>query len=816
MEDPIPVRVALTRFAVDRVQRILVKEAEAAVKPDHGLHTARKPTADAPEGERLQWVDIGATTFKTATGIIQQHQPLLWDLLVSVADRNAKKLPTGADNLDPVTLRERRPPELVVSNAISSLDFSRTNRASLVPSANGFLYFSLCAHAEQFSYTSRLGLTPAYSTILHMLTRLGEEDAAYVRELGARPETAVCIITENVQNYLRQRDACVGRVSGISIGMAATFVEMPHVSPSALDFDDKQRRLDENLRASVTVTQLLKLIDQDHLRTVGTLGLLRTLVDYIPELARLSPRRKEDPAGPHASPVHPLGSCAKNETITSELKDALIDFLDQTGQDNTKPKRRVTFVVGDGLTFDRTIQLKNYLRFHDNDFESFRTIEPVLAPWHTAWTDLSRIVSTHWDNLVTKDPSKLGYSAAKLHRRPPSNLKKPDFNQALEIVETTHDAHILDCFRVYYSCDDIFTHFSSLETVPPFKSLGRDAANVYHMFCTHLAGERALACDIGAHITVDTAPAAAGFATAHPAPITQTETGPIASPYGASLQDSETGTPIPVADARARATVTALTLEGGTSGLALTPGTTRSSSALPSTAPVHFHNREDCAAGCKTGQSCIPQGTPWPALVLPPGPAALVAVESDGASSDLATPPTAKKGKKSQKPPKPFNGDRVLADAIDFMRETLTLRECLFAIDEGDVGRIYEAMKVMLFTFAGSPHGNYTSYLLEFFCALELESSEELRRAILSSLVVNIKGRPGSFAAADLIQEYFNRLLQAIAERKGAEYNSPFLRNVVSRNLHHLSRLRGDLGAGPRLLLILACRLGYRSYEHVT
>lgn len=103
---------------------------------------------------------------------------------------------------------------------------------------------------------------------------------------------------------------------------------------------------------------------------------------------------------------------------------------------------------------------------------------------------------------------------------------------------------------------------------------------------------------------------------------------------------------------------------------------------------------------------------------------------------------------------------------------------------------------MLLFTFAGSAHSKYTSYLLEFICALELESSQDLREAILASMLINLSGDPGRFAPSDLIQEYFNRLLQAIAERKGAEYHDRFLRRVVSRNLHHLARLCDDLKKG--------------------
>jgi hypothetical protein len=117
----------------------------------------------------------------------------------------------------------------------------------------------------------------------------------------------------------------------------------------------------------------------------------------------------------------------------------------------------------------------------------------------------------------------------------------------------------------------------------------------------------------------------------------------------------------------------------------------------------------------------------------------------------------------------------------------------------------------MLFTFAGSTHSKYVTYLLETICTLELESSPALREAILRSMLVTLSGKPGTFSALDLTQEYFNRLLEAIVERKGVEYGEPFIRNVISRNLHHFARIKLDL----RDSVGLAKRSGRHSAPHM-
>lgn len=108
----------------------------------------------------------------------------------------------------------------------------------------------------------------------------------------------------------------------------------------------------------------------------------------------------------------------------------------------------------------------------------------------------------------------------------------------------------------------------------------------------------------------------------------------------------------------------------------------------------------------------------------------------------------------------------------------------------------------MLFTFAGSSHSKYVTYLLETITTLELEASAELRDAILRSMLVNIDGHSGTFCALDFMQEYFNRLLEAIVQRKGIDYGAPYIRTVIARNLHHLGQIkkgfREGFGLQPR------------------
>ena len=119
-------------------------------------------------------------------------------------------------------------------------------------------------------------------------------------------------------------------------------------------------------------------------------------------------------------------------------------------------------------------------------------------------------------------------------------------------------------------------------------------------------------------------------------------------------------------------------------------------------------------------------------------------------------------------------------------------------------------LQVMLFSFAGSSHSKYTTYLLEFLTNFELESSRELRETTLNAMLVNLSGMDGAFAEGDIIQEFFNRLLEAILERKGAEFGDMFIRQVISRNLHHMGRVKNELRDG----LGLAAKTAHHSEPH--
>ncbi|KAF8958799.1 hypothetical protein BDZ97DRAFT_1940816 [Flammula alnicola] len=621
-----PVRPALTSFVAQIVQDKLVSEAEDAIKVSSGLHLSLSDHKTA--AKKLEWTDIGSATVEHAQQIIQNHQQLTWNLFMKLAARPPRSQ-TGVK-----VVRIKRPPELAVTNVISTLNFSRSSRAKLLPLATGILYFGSSASTDLFRYCSRMAEMPSYGSIIRTMRALSEHEAAVTLEHGRNPNTIGIIRLDN---------------NRLNIGLAATYYEinLDGVDINVFNVENKAASLAKDFRSQLTMAQLQKMINTTHLENIGVLHWIKALSDWIPELAHLKPeisllfrtRVAKQQLKVEQSKIHPLASSSCSETMLTDFKEALQDFFAQTGQTADAFKAQLFPVGGDGLTFEKMVQLKEYLQFEENSFKSFETMEPMLEWWHTEWTNLSRLFESHWGSPLSHDPVELAYLVL--------------------------DARLLDCWRLSFGTDDLLSYFkdrSLRKNLPTLEDLQVHARKLYRSYTSLRGQDKAI--------------------------------------YGGRLMNG--------------------------------------------------------------ADSIVPQGT-----------------KSARDIPGLPTPANLK-----------FMGDQVLGQSISFMRDAMFAREMTLAIADGDVGRVWEIIKVMLFTFAGSSHSNYMKYLLEMITKIELETDKNLRKALLQLTLVNLSGREGHWSAGDFVQEYFNRLLEAIVQRKGVEYGDKFVRQTWSRNIHHVARLK--------------------------
>ncbi|KAJ8095754.1 hypothetical protein PM082_022861 [Marasmius tenuissimus] len=715
------VRACLTSFAAQECVAHAVLQARRAVRPEGGLHirlTVKDDTGAQKNLVKKEWKDIGATTVPRIKEILNRTQPFLFHLLSCVARGSI----TVSDGIGPEIPRKTRPVDTVVTHAISSLNFSLNRRANWLPVARGLLYFSLSAPVDLFAYESRTGTMPVYQTVNSLLADLGEEEGRVTAEAGSDPRRWVKIFIDNTQRNHHQRDERVGRADHMMIGMAGCLVEYPPGSfpIAAPSIDDRRTRIQANQRSQLNVDFFLNLIDHDHLELVGTFQWMLNFTTFIPQLRSYNSRVTslyETRAArirldPKPSVIHPLATNGKNETVTPELKDALLDFMRQAGQTPENHQHRLFPVGGDGLTYQKINELKRYLQLYPDELEGLGIVEPQLEWWHTQATDVTRIFQTHCGPPLSRDPSTLGHSARKIKRKEPANLKKVDYHPSVQLMHLVLDARMLDALRSYLQVDDIFEHFEKLDCdgkLPSFEKLEEIACTLYQCYSTSRGIHHAL----------------------HDSSLPSES-----SPWAASVPTS---------------------VAWATSEQDLTNG--RQPAA---------ETREERVKDPKKSNK-----------------------KKKKTKAEMEAEREREESRKS--------GDRVLANSIAFIRDALLSREAAYAAAAGDVGRFWEVFKVMLFMFFGSGHAKYGTYALEFITTLELESSKELREASLRMMLINLSGKPGAFAPCDLIQEYFNRLLEFIVERKGKEFGDHFIRRVVARNLHHLTRIKTDLRAGVNL-----------------
>ncbi|KAJ6559823.1 hypothetical protein B0H19DRAFT_1210268 [Mycena capillaripes] len=651
-------------------------EAETAVKLDSGLHVSIG--TKHPE-TKLRREDFGEGTIPRVQSVIERDQRVTLYLFNKIAVRKPRK----QDGV--VVERKTRPAATVITHAIASLNFCRTDQANLLPLMRGILYLGSSAPVELINYNCRIGNMPAPDTIRRALITLSKDEARATTAHGEDPDTAGFLFVDNTQNYHRQRDLRIGRKNVMNVGMSGLYMEAPDVDSRVFNLEDKRKLIAENRRKDVTVDDLIGFLDQEDTDSTGTLLVLDVLAGCIPSLKPIS-KEISLPI------VHPLACSGKKQTIPTELKDAMLDFLQQIGQTPESFLKRKLPVGGDGLTYAMLLQLQSFLQYHDDAFKSFEIMEPQLQVWHTKWTDVIRIFQTHWGRTSGKNtnPAALGFSAAKIGRVAPSDMKKVEFYPGTQLMYLVLDAKLLDIWRLAFKTDDIFKYFEGLaetRNLPDFETLLPIARKLYRAYGTARGRDHAM---------------------------------------------YETGT---------------------------------------------------------TGEwaQTIPMGSAWIPQEIEDS-----SLEKKRKSKGKAFNPSAKKKKKKKVQPTapPCEGDFVLAQDIDFIRDSLNSRKLSTAVVRGDVGRMYECIKYLLFTFGGSTHTNYLNYVLETIVSLELESTPGLKVALLRGLIWNLSGLPEPCEEGDYIVEFFDRLLEDVVRHGGAQFGGLFVRGIVSRDLRHIAQLK--------------------------
>ncbi|KAJ3990795.1 hypothetical protein F5050DRAFT_1882744, partial [Lentinula boryana] len=446
---------ALTSWAAQLVKAELIRTAETMVSEQGGLHTFSSGANDILDQK------FGGETLDKARTALEKGQPLFWDYCMAMATSQpqkrksrAKDAPEGAMAIP----RNYRPPEIVVTYAMSSICYSRNRNAKLLPADKGLLLFASRANRYIFSHESRIGASISYNATLKMLNKYAMHDGCAVREIAADPCKNGIIHFDNVQKQIKPRYSRMSRDALMLIGCAGTFAEDESFEAGSLSLDDKKEALAKGLRAKLTFEELWAKVDWTFIDNTLPLLWIEVLLDYskdIPEFdeyytklcqvfAETGMKRH---VTPHKTKIFPLKSNGYNEMTMTGLLSAIKDFFAQLGQTPDSFSPCLTLFGGDGLSYERMVQLKNYLQFQENEFERMEILEPFLEIWHTVWTNLSQIYEAHWVGLTSSDPSSIGFGANTLKRKAPGNVKKVDYYVYMDLLDSQVDARVLDIWR---------------------------------------------------------------------------------------------------------------------------------------------------------------------------------------------------------------------------------------------------------------------------------------------------------------------------------------------------------------------------------
>ncbi|KAJ7768603.1 hypothetical protein DFH07DRAFT_1007816 [Mycena maculata] len=672
------------------------------------------------------WNDLGRVNIPWMATAYKRRAPGVWYITECM----------GAPTVNgAIVLRTRRPHPTIQVGVINCLTLSRDRYAS------GYLalplavwQFACKAHVDEKRILSRFGFTVHDTTARACLDSLSDSSLDKLRE-SIREGIVMGtmrwqLVLDNVQQYCRQRDHCIGRQDILKIGTAATAILLEDCLPGAFDLQDHLDRVMLQERRKLTTESLREAIDWPYLHDLIALHWVQILVTFIPQLAHL---RKEVSnllkseamtklrLRPRTSIMQPLGTNAEHSTETQGMMRALLDFEKQMGLDEKAMENLIFMERGDGASIAAIWRIKKFLAAHPSHYKAFRNrVPPGPEIWHTRWTQLNAITSNFYGPATSTDPSCLSKSSTAAGAKRPTDLKKVDFFPTSRSMQLFFEARVLDCWRIHFNADDIVTQFEKLSTLPDVESLWASARILVRRYASQQAYNNALSQNLAESAT-------------------NTMKVPHGTPWTAPVDPSQAN-------------------RGGNEH---------------GTADVEEETEDDMFN--ENGEA-----------------AELEEFLSDSEGASRAKNKKNRKRAKSTHVEEPdFSGDRVLANEILFLQDMGWWVIAAHAVPDGEIGRVWEIMKLWIFNFAGSSNRNYTNYLLETYCLHRYEASKEFTLAMLNNWLVNPTGK--KFIECDYSQEGNNKWLEEMVEHKGGDFYDHFYRQTLAPNVMHFLRMKDQI-----------------------
>ncbi|KAJ6556007.1 hypothetical protein B0H19DRAFT_1262126 [Mycena capillaripes] len=284
---------------------------------------------------------------------------------------------------------------------------------------------------------------------------------------------------------------------------AGTCIGLVDCAPGAFNSKVYYDRVALNERRELTVHSLFENIDWDHIISTSKLHFVRELAEFVPQLHILLPlimvtfrsapiakhRMREDRGG---TPLQPVGTNGERSTENQGMERAVHDIDTQVGIDSSIDSGPLSWLRDDGASYAAMLRLTKLCAPLGDKFKR-KISTPEI--WHTGATDLNSISENHYGPATFSDPSSLSKCSNAAGLKRPSNIKSCDYYPTMRNLRLIYTAHVLDCWRVYFSVENLLEHFQDLETagnLPTLETLLEAAEVLVDRYTSQAAVEHAL------------------------------------------------------------------------------------------------------------------------------------------------------------------------------------------------------------------------------------------------------------------------------------------------------------------------------------
>jgi hypothetical protein len=335
--------------------------------------------------------------------------------------------------------------------------YARNMHFSVFRKVAGLWLFANSASDNIFSVLSRAGFSSSYTTVLKTLRTLSKSAQELITTKAKSRQ--FLLIYDNINRMQRAWNPDLGERDRMNSGTAATYIQLADCNvETAFDIKHLAASQAKQGRKKLDVNVLLKRINWAEVNKLFTLHSLSFLAqetehlshhrDYINLRFRTTHASHRMRKGRQTT-AHPMATSDYDEGSTEGNRDVINDLLlNQLKMEKEEVGKMIVIIGGDQSTVEKIRTLKKFLEGCPHGYARYGWVLPLIQLWHMGWSDLERILSTHWGGSTSSagDLSSFYFTNIILKRKI-KDIKHPDYYPTQIFVFDNLKIEILDCWK---------------------------------------------------------------------------------------------------------------------------------------------------------------------------------------------------------------------------------------------------------------------------------------------------------------------------------------------------------------------------------